>query len=164
MVPDRVPISLRGLEGPQEPTKENNHEVEPSKKSPGNFGLNRESSGLNYPFGASRTRVHAHMRYIMCTPSGCTYGCPKGHPLEPGARRADERQKEKESRPIMGTPKGCPYACPTGACINGPTLRGAHCRSPKGSSKKKSDVRWGHPCEPTEQNNQANQPREHVRR
>ena len=47
-VPDRVPISLRGLEGPQEPTKENNHEVEPSKyvepskKSPANFGLNRE--------------------------------------------------------------------------------------------------------------------------
>ena len=30
-VPDRVPISLRGLEGPQEPTKENNHEVEPSE-------------------------------------------------------------------------------------------------------------------------------------
>ena len=36
---------------------------------------------------------------------------------------------------------------PTGACINGvgalptpygPTLRGAHCRSPKGSSKKKN--------------------------
>ena len=47
-VPDRVPISLRGLEGPQEPTKENNHEVEPSEicgteqKSPANFGLNRE--------------------------------------------------------------------------------------------------------------------------
>ena len=41
-VPDRVPISLRGLEGPQEPTKENNHEVEPIKKSPANFGLNRE--------------------------------------------------------------------------------------------------------------------------
>ena len=81
------------------------------------------------------------MRYIMCTPSGCTYGCPLGHPLEPGARRADERQKEKESRPIMGTPLGCPYACPTGACINGPTLRGAHCRSPKGSSKKKK-VMW----------------------
>ena len=29
--------------------------------------------------------------------------------------------------------------------------------------QKKKNVRWGHPCEPTEQNNQANQPREHVR-
>ena len=38
----RGPISPWGLEGPQEPAKENNHDVEPSKKSPANFGLNRE--------------------------------------------------------------------------------------------------------------------------
>ena len=46
----------------------------------------------------------------------------------------------------MGAPAGHPYAHPEGVCINGlgalpspygPTLRGAHYRSPMGSSKKK---------------------------
>ena len=41
-VPDRVPISPKGIRGPAGARKENNHDVEPSKKSPANFGLNRE--------------------------------------------------------------------------------------------------------------------------
>ena len=138
--PEGYPYALRAFRARRSPQK---------RKDPAaNFGLNRESSGLNCPFGASRTRVHAHTRYIMCTPSGCTYGCPLGHPLEPGARRADERQKKKKnkSRPIMGAPAGHPYAHPEGVCINGlgalpspygPTLRGAH-NGPSGLQKIKS--------------------------
>ena len=54
----------------------------------------------------------------------------------------------------MGAPAGHPYAHPEGVCINGlgalpspygPTLRGAHYRSPMGSSKKKKvRVHMGH--------------------
>ena len=74
---------------------------------------------------------------------------PLGGALEPGARRADERQKENKnkSRPIMGAPAGHPYAHPEGVCINGlgalpspygPTLRGAH-NGPSGLQKIKSN-------------------------
>ena len=42
-VPDRVPISPKGIRGPAGARKrKNNHDVEPSKKSPANLGLNRE--------------------------------------------------------------------------------------------------------------------------
>ena len=99
------------------------------------------------------------MRYIMCTRRGAHMGHPLGCPIRAGSPKGGRATKRKGVATYNGHPLGCPYACPTGACINGvgslptpygPTLRGAHCRSPKGSSKKKK-VRWGHPCEPTEQ-------------
>ena len=144
-VPDRVPISPQGIRGPAGARKRKIITTwNRAKKSPANFGLNRSENGLNCPEGASRTRVHAHTRYIMCTPKGCTYGCPLGHPLEPGARRADERQKEKRVATYNGHPKGVPICMPPqGACINGvgalptpygPTLRGAH-NGPSGLQK-----------------------------
>ena len=81
------------------------------------------------------TILHAHTHYIMHHPKGGAYGCPLGHPLEPGARRADERQKEIVAT-YNGHPKGVPICMPpVGACINGlgalpspygPTLRGDH--------------------------------------
>ena len=45
----------------------------------------------------------------------------------------------------------------------GPHFVGPIVGAQRAPQKKKKKVRWGHPCEPTEQNNQANQPREHVR-
>lgn len=83
----------------------------------------------------------------MHHPKGGAYGCPLGHPLEPGARRADERQKEKRVATYNGHPFGVPICMPpVGACINGvgalptpygPTLRGAHYPLPSVATKKK---------------------------
>jgi len=137
-----VPISPKGIRGPAGARKENNHDVEPSKKSPANFGLNRESSGLNCPFGASRTRAHA---LYNVHPFGVHIWVPFRAPIRAGSPKGGRATKEKKnkSRPIMGTPLGCPYACPMGACINGvgalptpygPTLRGAH-NGPSGLQK-----------------------------
>ena len=78
-------------------------------------------------------------------------GAPIGAPIRAGSPKGGRATKEKKnkSRPIMGAPAGHPYAHPEGVCINGlgalpspygPTLRGAHYRSPKGSSKKICDV------------------------
>ena len=113
-----------------------------AKKVPANLRLDRDNLGQNCPSGI-RTGAYKRSRLIMCTPSGCTYGapfrvphyngCPLGHPygtlwvpLEPGARRADERErKENKSRPIMGTHRVPIWAgCPTQP-INGD-------RGPKG--------------------------------
>ena len=97
------------------------------------------------------TRARAHALYNV-HPEGVHIWVPFRAPIRAGSPKGGRATKIKESRPIMGTPLGCPYACPTGACINGvgalptpygPTLRGAHCRSPKGSSKKKKVVGAG---------------------
>ena len=63
----------------------------------------------------------------------------------------------------MGTLWGAHMHAPVGHALMGPHFVGPIVGAQRAPQKKKSDVRWGHPCEPTEQNNQANQPREHVR-